>query len=160
MNFLESTSTMPIPSKKTSNRYSSIVELSSGSIMAVGSFDELIPGIGDKVWGWVVKVDQNGCLETPCSTVSTKEVISEKSRIKVFPNPASNFVQFEWTGDAGGMLQIIDLLGTTVWQSSIPSSQTSIRWQCDQVSNGIYFYKWYPNNSPDKQVSGSIFIAK
>ncbi len=70
----------------------SAAELPSGSIVACGysqRFDE------PTFWGWLIKVDQNGCIDTlSCTPMSSTQVEKLAGRLKLYPNPAQALVHF------------------------------------------------------------------
>jgi hypothetical protein len=78
------------------HRYGGIVVLPSGSIIGAGGFKEEIIGVGDKPWGWVTKVDGQGCLQAPCEPTSVEEELpSEAGLCRVYPNPARDWAYLD-----------------------------------------------------------------
>ncbi len=43
---------------------------------------------------WLIKLDQYGCLTPGCHLVSTKNEYKEHVKIKIYPNPATEFITF------------------------------------------------------------------
>ncbi|MEZ5058462.1 MAG: T9SS type A sorting domain-containing protein [Saprospiraceae bacterium] len=101
--------------------------------------------------GWLVKVDQYGCLIPGCQNVNTIDVVNgEISEISVFPNPVSNTIYFRIEGKNEVDYQIIisDLSGSIKLQkSNIRAGKTYIV-NCENWSKGIYLLslKTYSGN--------------
>ncbi len=88
--------------------------------------------------------DQNGCVNSEAlevvvldeMTTSTKRV-SDILDIILYPNPASDFVTIQ-TNDATLMqVQVIDMLGEIVQQTTANSNQLKI--DCSSLPNGVYY---------------------
>ena len=66
------------------------VELPSGSIIACGYSRTNNPL---KDWAWLVKVNKDGCVDTlNCVSVSSFEHPVSTRKIRMYPNPTSDFV--------------------------------------------------------------------
>ncbi|MDR2868255.1 MAG: T9SS type A sorting domain-containing protein, partial [Bacteroidales bacterium] len=71
------------------------------------------------------------------------------SFVKVFPNPADQYCNFEYSFDenAGSyLLQISDKVGKIILSQPLSGAQGSWRWNCKEVSSGMYFYQISKNN--------------
>lgn len=98
----------------------SAFELPSGSIIACGYSERLD---GPKPWGWLIKVDKNGCIDTlNCHPVSqTAGPGQPGGNLKVFPNPVRGTLHFadeirrQWD-----RIEVMDALGQSVMQVRSP----------------------------------------
>lgn len=72
------------------HEFGRLVVLPSGSVVGVGSFKESQFG-PHKMFGWVFKVDKDGCLEEPCIVNNLYDLNSKKNHVEIFPNPAEDY---------------------------------------------------------------------
>jgi hypothetical protein len=81
------------------------------------------------------------------------------STVKVQPNPASDHVVFTLPSDAapGAVLRIFDVNGRIVTAFSDLQASSSLVWQTDGASSGIYFYRYF---SQGQSFSGKILLNK
>jgi hypothetical protein len=81
------------------------------------------------------------------------------STVKVQPNPASDHVVFTLPSDAapGAVLRIFDMNGRTVTAFSDLQASSSLVWQTDGITSGIYFYRYF---SQGQSFSGKILLNK
>ena len=70
--------------------------------------------------------------------VGVKENISDNETVKIYPNPANDFLNIDCGtfNDKNAKLEIINNLGQVVYQSTITNSQSKIN--IEQLSKGIY----------------------
>ena len=118
----------------------SLTELSDGSIVAGGNAINEIGNLIDYN-GWILKVDENGCLtDDDCEneivniTTSVKETV-ETPLLNLYPNPVEVILNVEIsTNYQLEKIEIIDSKGMLISQvDSSDSIDTSA------LSNGIYF---------------------
>jgi hypothetical protein len=78
-----------------------------------------------------------------CGVVSNNEEVVRKKSLKVFPNPASKWVSFEWEQSLaiGLQLEILDHLGRQVLFTDIPDFQNKLELNVKALSKGMYFYQ-------------------
>jgi hypothetical protein len=119
-----------------SYRYNGAVMLPSGSMVAVGNFKEPNPGGGERVVGWVVKVDENGCLEELCNVTSTEDLQVEQKGLVVYPNPVRDYVVFEQTKEVAERiyLSIFDARGREVASQVLAPHQQQWIWENDELT--------------------------
>jgi hypothetical protein len=114
---------------------SSLVVLPSGSIIAVGYLDS---GGGR---GLVIKVDQDGCLEPDCRTVSTDQPEKKASAWRVFPNPAEQMLHVKTDMRPGiAEFRLLDAQGRNIFQNIL---SPGIQIQTVSLPNlpvGVYVY--------------------
>ena len=138
------------------NELIAAVELPSGSIIAAGNCVTLQPG---KNWGWIIKVDKNGCIDTLLChpTVNLKEH-KPKEPIRVFPNPTSQNVTFSFSSSSNKQLIINDLSGRVIAEAMIPSYQNQYVWSSENHPPGVYFYQVFSGR--EKIQSGKIVVQR
>jgi hypothetical protein len=88
------------------------VELPSGSIIACGYSRTTNPL---KDWAWLVKVSKDGCMDTlNCFPVSSIEAIKVEKQVKIYPNPASDFIYLDLPEGERAEYQLYDLTGLLI----------------------------------------------
>jgi hypothetical protein len=94
------------------------------------------------LWGWVIKRDKDGCMEELCVLTDLEELESgnASSAMKVYPNPASSHIFFEWQNKPwdNAYLHIRDVMGQLIYATNITASH---QWDTVDVPNGIYIYQ-------------------
>jgi hypothetical protein len=117
-----------------------MVVLPSGSIVAVGKFSNLDGN--NRPVGWVIKRDKDGCMEELCVLTDLEELESgnASSAMKVYPNPASSHIFFEWQNKPwdNAYLHIRDVMGQLIYTTKIIDSY---QWDTVDVPDGIYIYQ-------------------
>lgn len=91
------------------------VQLPSGSIIAAGQINVYYPSPG-KSWGWLIKVNKDGCIDTlACSVSLTPEIETyQESNLKVYPNPTNGLLFFEATEMQWDIIEIINSRGQVI----------------------------------------------
>ncbi|MEZ4918978.1 MAG: T9SS type A sorting domain-containing protein [Saprospiraceae bacterium] len=120
----------------------------SGSVYWVNRYNQSTNPGG--TWGWLVKVDKDGCAQTLCNTADLIEVSQKVSppELVVFPNPAYDYVevQTEYPGklelfSMEGKLQYTERISagnTRVGLNSMPTGVCTVRFV---RTNGVIDYK-------------------
>jgi hypothetical protein len=94
--------------------------------------------------GWVVKLDECGCLVPGCDTTCTDIGVREQSGVLpllLSPNPASDILNVHVGGyslSKDAALQIIDLSGRIVSTHRIPANNTTYMMRVDELPAGNY----------------------
>jgi hypothetical protein len=88
------------------------VQLPSGSIIAAGQINVYYPSPG-KSWGWLIKVNKDGCIDTLACSVSAIPDIEtyQESNLKVYPNPTSGLLFFDAADMQWDRIEIINSQG-------------------------------------------------
>lgn len=95
-------------------------ELPGGSIVAAGYYENIEES---KVYGLLIKLDKNGCMDTLCGVDGTYE--SElASKIKVYPNPASDVLTVN--NPIGNYIEIFDMEGRLVRSERVSGDTQTI----------------------------------
>jgi len=65
-----------------------------------------------------------------------------ESKIRVYPNPAKDYVAFEVRSlkfEVGSKIRVFSVLGEEVKKLEVKGERTV--WDCSEVKDGIYFYR-------------------
>jgi|GEM_PF-863853 len=74
---------------------------------------------------------------TPDATNNFISVVeSENSSIRVYPNPASDFVYIDWTGSEQVQYNVIDMFGRTIFSAELNASNNRV--DLSSLSSGVY----------------------
>lgn len=71
-----------------------LAEDTNGNLIAVGERLQWDTIGFNAQQAWLMKLDQYGCLTPGCHLVSTKDKYKEDFYLKIYPNPASDFISF------------------------------------------------------------------
>lgn len=107
-----------------------VTELPGGSIVAAGYYENIEES---KVYGLLIKLDKNGCMDTLCGVDGTYE--SElASKIKVYPNPASDVLAVN--NPIGNSIEIFDMEGRLVRSERVNGDTQTI--SLEGIASGAY----------------------
>ncbi|MCB9288002.1 MAG: T9SS type A sorting domain-containing protein [Lewinellaceae bacterium] len=116
--------------------FGGVGELSSGSIVAGGAAYE-----GNEFYPWLVKVDANGCLESPCPVLnSIAGPVAEGEDIRLFPNPGNGRFRLSWEQAPTGrraLCTLFDAQGRTVWRAE-PRAEPEMELDAAGLPPGFY----------------------
>lgn len=104
-----------------------------------------------KVW------DQNkNCSAEYCTTIKISSLRNgslpalqqgESGEVKVYPNPASNLLQIDWSNtNENGQLELLDINGRQLINRSIPSGEQSSIISVDNLPEGLYMLRLQRGN--------------
>ena len=121
------------------------VALPSGSIIAAGRSDRSSPSPG-RSYGWLIKVDSEGCIDTLCRMTTGVEgmvEVLEGPEVRVYPNPAREVLTFRWEEviGEGTNLQMFSVDGSRTKMMRMGKGQREAVLDVDDLPNGIYFYQ-------------------
>jgi hypothetical protein len=118
-----------------------VVVLPSGSAVCVARYDKYVPSPA-KTYGWLIKVDNDGCVDTLCELSAVFSPLAQSS-VKVYPNPAVSYVkilfdsyfprQTTWT--------VFDAFGRSVRNGNIGLEVNSLEIDLAGLPNGLYFWE-------------------
>lgn len=129
----------------STNYYYDAVELPSGSIVVCGYSRTYEPAPKD--WGWLIKVDKNGCVDTlfcaPVTSSTTDETVINQE-LKIYPNPAQSVINIAYsTPEKWDKIEGFNAFGQVVIvRLNEAGSQIDISW----LSNGIYYLRFTKGN--------------
>jgi hypothetical protein len=90
--------------------------------------------------GWLIKTDTSGCLTPGCGSVGiTAPETMKIGQMLIYPNPASDQIAIDLSlpqGTTGGTLEIVDMLGQTLYSEAIPFHNTSYIVNTSRWNNG------------------------
>jgi hypothetical protein len=136
------------------------IPTSDGGYLATGTITNFMTGVWES-HNWLLKLDSLGCLEPGCGNINyvttTEEVVFLKGKdIKVYPNPASDYVQVEFPADIDIGQETYAILvsnsGGIVRQEKINAHK--IQLNLSTVTTGIYYLMIRRGN----EIIGSIKI--
>lgn len=111
------------------------VELPSGSIIACGYSRTTNPY---KDWGWIIKVNQNGCIDTlNCTEISAVHPVPQSDPLKIYPNPATDFIYLDFSESKALDYEVFDLSGHLILQGVLHGERLDIR----MLKPGAYLLK-------------------
>jgi hypothetical protein len=109
-------------------------------------------GYGDEDW-WVFEIG-------PDDTTGAVENYYEKNMVTVKPNPATDWVAFDYSmndDNAAAHIKITDVAGKPVTIIPVTDRQGQKIWDTRKVSPGIYFYNF---SALGVKKSGKIVVSK
>lgn len=66
---------------------------------------------------------------------------NKRKELKIYPNPGKTQITFELPAiTKESLLQIKDIFGKTIAELRIKTVQSQLKWNCSNISNGVYFY--------------------
>ena len=105
----------------------------------------------------VTITDANGCTTSNTFNVGNltgiEDIQINTSDVKVYPNPANEYITAEAIGYKIDKIELVNLLGQTVFLSDVHDSMIKIN--TSDISNGTYFVKIYVgrNNLITKKIN-------
>jgi hypothetical protein len=122
----------------TGNSLNSVVVLPSGSIIAAGICEVFHPQL--KNYGWLIKVDKNGCIDTlNCTPLNSINYKIFKNKINIYPNPTHSMINIESKYiDTWDRIEIIDASGHII---KVLQNATEKKISLIEVSDGVYFIR-------------------
>src|SRR5690606_18965122 len=85
---------------------------------------------------WLIKVDENGLL----SDTNTPAATASASMVSLFPNPASSFINLQFTRPFSGNIQVMDMSGRLLQQQSVDLTNTVIL-NIGDLPDGMYWVR-------------------
>ena len=93
--------------------------------------------------GWLMKVDEYGCFIPGCHLVGLKQEANDKMDIKIYPNPAKDFISVIHGHDKILDIDILNLNGVSVKKyKSVNKLETNFL-ALDNLSSGEYIMNFY-----------------
>ncbi len=136
--------------------YLKIAEVKSTFSRSYGFDDNVATMKGQRIYYRLKQVDRDGAYRY--SAVFTLH-IPLQSKLSIFPNPATNFMQLKLNSNINGTVQIrvTDNLGKMVQQHSVKVNGNAIRLETDKLPNGSYLVIMYYNG---EQYFQKVLISK
>jgi hypothetical protein len=96
--------------------------------------------------GWILKVDEYGCLIPGCQLVDVEEVLAPHFELAVYPNPATEYISFQIKSTASlpssSAVRIIDLNGRVLKSFDEPDENVTYLLSVDHYPGGTYFVQY------------------
>lgn len=104
--------------------------------------------------GWLIRIDDYGCMVPDCQLVGTNIVEDMEEHIKVYPNPASDYIAIYHAGYSfqKGVFHLTDINGRNIktWRS--PSEDITTVCYLDGLANGSYYVRY--------EEEGKVIVSK
>jgi len=100
---------------------------------------------------WVFEIDS-------LDTTGAIENHYENDLVRVFPNPAKDYVEFQVYGfrfQIGSVIRVLSVMGEEV--ACLPVEGERTFWNCGKIDNGIYFYFL---QAGDEKYSGKVVVHR
>jgi len=136
--------------KKSDNNYVIAAQTDYGPSYDVQCTPHGGNGIDEDYWVFEIKDTSTSIVE---DRIDNKE-------IKVYPNPASDYVVFELKEYPDNCkIQIMNVFGEEI--TGLIAKQKKTVWDCKAVQSGIYFYRVDPTRAGEGEViSGKLIVQK
>ncbi|MFM2392151.1 MAG: hypothetical protein RLZZ546_128 [Bacteroidota bacterium] len=112
------------------NHFATIMATSDGSYL-VGGEARI-----QRTEAWLVKIDEDGNILPIDTTTATS--ITDITDIKIYPNPASDYLIINQGEQTVMSYHLLDMTGREAAKIDIQSSHTNVMWELDEVSSGMY----------------------
>lgn len=127
-----------IPGAEASLYVGGLTVLPSGSVVLAGRADRWKP-TPTRSFGWLYKVDANGCMYAPCTVSADEPAPSTPAPLWVYPNPASDWLTVRLPDlDGGGVLEAFDALGRPAGRMDTAAGQEAAYWEVGDWAPGLY----------------------
>ena len=132
----------PVPLTNQDLNVGGLAVLPSGSVVLAGSADRSIPS-PQRIYGWMFKVDANGCQYAPCQ-VSASSPVGKPQKLHVFPIPVRGPVTVRLPDlPQGGRLEVFDAFGRKVLEKTTDPSVEAAYLDTTVWPSGTYFVQVY-----------------
>ena len=119
-----------------------VAETTDGGFLAVGRSADFSGTEEVPTQGWLLKVDEYGCLVPGCQLVSATEEPAVLPQLLLYPNPVEDVLNVylgPWTNEKEVTFRVVDVQGK-VWQKRRATvADATYLLPVDQLSAGAYF---------------------
>ena len=125
-----------------------VIEGSDGYLYATGAFDDQVTQPVTSYGVWLLKLDQNGCLEPDCegdvvylNSEHTTFLDEQSVLLKIFPNPVDNYLTVNIKSDLTAQQKILltDINGKRIWEKLIKHGEQTLNYNTSDLPSGQYF---------------------
>jgi hypothetical protein len=137
-----------------------VTESPSGSIYAVGWANNYDENEVYRSYGWLLKITKDGCVGTLCTTSSLiRQIQDRESKVKVYPNPASDYLTILLADDIlnPAYIELYDLTGNRLIRQIVQHGTQSIN--LEMATNGILLWRIL-NRTGLPLASGKVLVEK
>jgi hypothetical protein len=97
--------------------------------------------------------DANWVLRVKDPTMGSGITQTNYKSLKVYPNPANDYVYLELPQNPNGLeIQILDVFGRQIQTLDALPQQTLVLWEVQNVNSGVYFYQ--------TEINGEVYRGK
>jgi hypothetical protein len=117
-----------------------LAEDADGNLIAAGERLSVLAS-SNLQQGWLMKLDQHGCLVPGCELVSTSDLPASIFDIQIYPNPASEFISFYIHPHLGAQVDaysIVDMSGKVLISQKTISPDVHYVIQTHDFPDGMY----------------------
>ena len=100
--------------------------------------------------GWLLKVDEYGCLVPGCHITTSAEVEPQEFRLKLYPNPTSDFLNIYVQSspeNKEGFLRIVDVQGRVIEEFKNNFTGITYVYPVYSLTDGMYFLQYWADNT-------------
>jgi len=114
------------------------VVLPSGSSILIGRSNRWQPS-PPRSFGWMFKVDENGCMVESACTTDVVEVVPEGNRMQIYPNPARDELTLVFPVEIKAVhLQLFNSLGKLAYNAAIEEGTEKKVLDISHLAPGFY----------------------
>ncbi|MEM6964096.1 MAG: T9SS type A sorting domain-containing protein, partial [Bacteroidota bacterium] len=123
-----------------------------GGYIMCGESDDFSPdGSGDGQKGWLIKLDEYGCLVPGCHLDTSTDNLNEAPPfvIKTYPNPTSDYLNIFFKNQEGrkdGIFRLVDMNGRVVLEFKADKMETTYMIDVERYMSGVYFLQYLQPN--------------
>ncbi|MCB0617176.1 MAG: T9SS type A sorting domain-containing protein [Saprospiraceae bacterium] len=137
-----------------------INETSDRGLIIVGEIFDLTYEDTIPQQAWILKVDEYGCLVPGCELVGTIESGEPELEIALYPNPASDYLNFFIRGiTAQGKVRILDLSGRSMSEFEVFSAGQTFIFPVSTYPKGIYLLQFVEKGKV-KVLASKTFVVQ
>ncbi len=90
--------------------------------------------------GWLLKLDEYGCLVPGCHIVDNITSLENDIEVKIYPNPTTDYLNIFIKGELDkGIARIVNLEGRTMNTFDVEGRNSTFIYSISHLPNGIYF---------------------
>lgn len=138
--------------------YGGMVVLPSGSIIAAGRSDKSFPN-PKLSFGWLVKTDKNGCVDTLCHLNTAILEQQSAKTIKAFPNPADDRLTIDFGEQHYQVANVsgFHATGKQLFTQEIKQYRPTLQLDVSQVPPGMLFLRVIVDHQKGQTIKVMIY---
>ena len=133
--------------------FSDMEQMPDGGVLLCGQAYSGNAGTQQQL-GWLVKLDEYGCLVPGCQLVATEDIGNPQGvALRLYPNPASDILNiYTWSPHTpnNALLRIVSSDGRVVRESPVTRSDMTSMVPVRDLAAGVYFVQY---------VAGGVVVA-
>ena len=129
--------TYPNTANFATHRVNDFQQTSDGGFLICG---ETRGDSGTGQRGWLLKLDEYGCLVPGCHIVDNITSLENDIEVKIYPNPTTDYLNIFIKGELDkGIARIVNLEGRTMNTFDVEGRNSTFIYSISHLPNGIYF---------------------